>query len=360
MKHFLLSLLACFLFLSPAFAQVKYQSKKTENIPSQGTFIPSSIERLYGPVLVAGEVPAPGTEMGEDQLRVLKEKIKPLNVHQSFKKSSIPAPDPEILDTLPGNSFNGSAPNDNSFAINRMGQIISVVNTTIFAYDTDNDSLLYQVSLQKFASSLTTANKGKYDPRVIFDPEANRFIIVFLNGTVFADSKVIVAFSRSQNLLDGFNLYALEGNPLQNDTWSDYPQITIGKKELYITMNTFHNGSQNNSGYVESTIRQVDKQAGYNGAPLSEIYFHDIIINHKALFNFTGMTGGTGPYDGPMYFLSNRNLALQNDSIFIVSISGNLNEDKDPTLAVQDRVFRNPLWLTTRCTPAGKTYPGLQ
>ena len=332
MRHFVLLLIVLVLMPAEILAQVEYKLYKASHKPS-GTYVPSETEIQYSPMLINGEVPKPGIEKSSEELRQLKSQIRPLPSTRNGvqRKTSVTAPPPTVLDSLVGNSFNGSVPNDNSFAINRDGIIVSVKNTNILIYDSNTDQVLLETTLFQFARSLFI-NGSKYDPRVIYDPDADRFIIVFLNGTVFAQSKVVVAFANSSDPTTGFHLYALNGNPLNNDTWSDYPHIILGKKELFITMNTFYNGSTNNSGYVESTIRMIDKNAGYDSLPMAEAYFHDLKINGKEMFNFTGLAPGRDLYEGPAYFMSNRNLDLMNDSLFLVKISGNLNEATDPKL----------------------------
>ncbi len=335
MKHITLLFVVLILLPVKLLSQVDYQLYRGIN-KAQGSYVPSETEITYAPILVNGEVPKPGIAKNREELKKLKALIKPKtkSAKNGQREATANAPTPIVLDSLVGNSYNGSVPNDNSFAINRNGIIVSVKNTNILIYDANTDQVLLETTLFLFSRDLFI-NGSKYDPRVIYDPEADRFIIVFLNGTVFAQSKVVVAFAKASDPMQGFNLYALDGNPLNNDTWSDYPHITLGKEELFITMNTFYNGSTNNSGYVESTIRMVDKQAGYDSLPLAEAYFHDLSINGKNMFNFTGIAPGRELYEGPAYFMSDRNLDLSNDSLFLLKITGHLDDDIDPQLDVR-------------------------
>jgi hypothetical protein len=325
------------LILSPfaLLSQVEYEVYRSTHKPA-ASYTPSDIELKYSPILVNGEVPKPGIATNREKIRKLKEQIKPIPAKGSRKttKASNSAPSPIILDSLEGNSYNGSVPNDNSFSINRDGIIISVKNTNILIYDTKTDQVLLETTLILFSRDLAISG-SKYDPRVIYDPDADRFIIVFLNGTIFEQSKIVLAFAKSSDPMEGFYLYALDGNPLDNDTWSDYPHITLGKEELFITMNTFFNGSTNNSGYVESTIRMVDKWAGYDSLLLDEAYFFNLSISNKNMFNFTGLAPGRELYEGPAYFMSNRNLDLSNDSLFLARITGHLSDPVEPKLDIR-------------------------
>ena len=200
--------------------------------------------------------------------------------------------------------------------------MVRVRNSTIGVYDYSKDSLLFETTLFRFYRPTAILPGSKYDPRALYDPVADRFIVLYLSGNTWENSKIIAAFSKSNDLADGFNIYQIDGNPLNDSTWSDYPHISINRDDLFITMNTFYNGSSNNSGYVQSTIRQLDKQAGYDSLPMIEHYYSNLKMGNRNLFNFTGMDRGTDYPGAPAYILSNRNLDTLNDSIFVVKIDG--------------------------------------
>jgi hypothetical protein len=326
-------------------AQFTYQYHKTQNIKPVGHWVPDAVSMEYSPVLVPEEMPYPGAEIDRLESQSLKRggQLKPLVLAKKAQMGSAPAP--EILDTLSGNPFSGSVPNDDSFAVNRNGQAISVRNSTIGMYDVVNDSVLFNQTLFRFYRPSSLGLPGsKYDPRVIYDPEADRFIVLYLSGNTWQVSKIIAAFSKTSNPLDGFNIYQIDGHPLQDSTWSDYPHISQSKDDLFITMNTFTNGSTNNSGYVQSTIRQVSKQAGYDSLALTEHYYYNLKSGNRNLFNFTGMTSGGSLKDGPFYVLSNRNLDATNDSIFVVKIDGKAAAGT-PQLTMQPYLMENPYGL---------------
>lgn len=322
-----------FLLVIPGWlsGQLEYEQHSHQIAPAGG-YQPSSTSRQYSPVVIPAEMPAP---LDQGASREEQKGPAALQAQPAEAKAHLgSAPGLEILDTLQGNSFNGSVPNDDSYAINRDGQALVVRNTTIAAYEVEKDSLLFQESLFNFYRPLPRLPGSKYDPRAIYDPEADRFIVVYLSGNTFQTSKIIVGFSRTADPIDGFHMYQLDGNPLQDSTWSDYPHISLSKEDLFITVNTFYNGSVNNSGYVQSTIRQLDKSAGYDSLPIQEQYYSNLRYNNQPLFNFTGMTGGRRLYSAPMYFIGNQNLAAQNDSLYLVSIDDSTRGNPQMTLQV--------------------------
>lgn len=159
------------------------------------------------------------------------------------------------------NPFSGSTPMDNHIAISNNGIIVSVINTNILISDTLGNNLLYRVMNRTYFgdNSLTGII---YDPRVFYDPDNDRFILVVLHGSTSTTSKVLVCFSKSNRPdLDGWHFYKLSGNPFGNDLWFDYPNIGINKNELFITGNLF----TNDRNYSNIVIFQIDKQGGYAG-----------------------------------------------------------------------------------------------
>ena len=273
------------------------------------------------------EVPAPGSPSYRGQLRAMKEEmrkkypVKSANYpSSSFKTDTI---SPLILGkNFEGNIAQNSIPNDNDMAISDAGIIVSVINSRVLIYDTNNDTILKVKSLGSYATSLN-ATDSKFDPKMVYDPNADRFILVFLNGSTFQKSKVIVCYSQTNDPMGLWNAYALSGNPLGNDTWSDYPVIGISSSDLYIGINTFTNGSSNNSGFTETCLWQISNTDGYSGATLTTKYYHDIFLSNgiRSIFNICPVKGGSKPYGPDMFLLSNRATSYDNDSIFLLHIT---------------------------------------
>ena len=120
-------------------AQNTFQKKVIKNISPSGAFIPGVIEHKYAPSLLPEEMPHPDGELD-------RQKAQRMPLAQSFAKVSsdvqlsASTPRPEVLDSLGGNNYSGSVPNDDDFAIGKNGQILRVRNSTIGAYDYIKDS----------------------------------------------------------------------------------------------------------------------------------------------------------------------------------------------------------------------------
>lgn len=279
------------------------------------------------------EVPAPGGSSYRAQLRSMKQEMRKKYPVKSGS-NSLPAYKTDTIWPLElGRNFEGniaqsSIPNDNDMAISNAGIIVSAINSRVLIYDTNNDTILKVKSLGSFATSLN-ATDSKFDPKMVYDPVADRFIMIFLNGSTYQKSKIIICYSQTNDPMGDWNAYALSGNPLGNDTWSDYPVVGISNSDLFIGINTFTNGSSNNSGFTETCLWQVSNEDGYSGNTLTTKYYHDIFLANgiKPIFNICPIKGGVAPYGPDMFLLSNRATSFENDSIFLLHITNNVKSN---------------------------------
>lgn len=231
-------------------------------------------------------------------------------------------PAPNVNTTFVANGAGNSVPMDNSLAISDSGMILSVSNGSIQVYN-ELGALINTRSLSSFAAdlNLTGTNNRKFDPKVIYDPLADRFILVMLNGTNSTYSKIIVGFSETNRPDSTWNLYTLSGNPLNDTTWFDYPAISITKDEVFITGNQLYNNMSWLLGFKQSVIWQVGKAEGYAGAPINSLLWSGIQYNNHSIRNLHAVTAGSAIQGPKTYFLSNRNISPLNDTVFVLNIN---------------------------------------
>lgn len=255
--------------------------------------------------------------------RSIKQQLDGLSVpvlpHQNAlqnQKTTLVNP-PQISTNFAAYPSNG-IPNDNNIAVSDSGIIIAAQNTALRIFNQAGTYFGVQ-SLNSIGGY--TSFSSSYDPKVLYDPAANRFILVFLTGYTWQNTKINVCFSKTSNPTNGWWVYKLDGNPLNDSTWSDFPSIAMSDTELFVTVNTFYNGSVNNSGYKQSTIWQINKIKGYTGAPFGTgdtKYYYNIKYAGNPLFNLTPIKGGMTTYGDSMYFLSNKAHTANNDTLFFL------------------------------------------
>lgn len=241
---------------------------------------------------------------------------KPAAHAQKLAKTEVPVP--SVLRGFNGNITQGT-PNDNDLAISNGGYIISVVNANLNIFNDTGKSVLGR-SLSSFASSLGSLNRT-YDPRVIYDPKEDRFVLVFLQGSTSADTRIIVAFSQTNDPTQKWNFYTIPGNVTGDSTWSDYPVLSLSDDELFITVNRVKDNTPWQKGFVTSYIWQCDKKAGYTAQPINQKLYNNITYNGKSVWNICPVKGGSTLYGPNMFFLSQRPSDLLNDTVFLHEIT---------------------------------------
>jgi hypothetical protein len=275
----------------------------------------SAIDRDLAPTLHIQEMPGPDR---------VKKTLAPPEAGATGRVQKIdPTLQPLRLGSSSfGNGFNNFVPNDNDLAISDSGYIISVINCQVLMRNIKTN-LNTVKSLAGFTMPVNNDHK-EFDPKVIYDPENDRFILVCLSGSRDSTSKAIIAFSQSSDPTGAWNMYLLPGNPKNNNLWSDYPMIAGTKKELFFTVNLLYEDSTWQAGFVETLIWQMSKDSGYAGKNLATYLHSNIKHNNRPLRNICPVKGGSRSYGPEMYFLSNRNFSAQNDTVFLITLSDTL------------------------------------
>jgi hypothetical protein len=309
-----IAIIASILSLS-SFAQVSVVRNQTAPLSKVLDF-KSLIQDDWDPTItVIKEMPKPASDFGNKKafLEQKRSTAIPSKASQRSQK-----PDGPLMGTNFTANTSQGVPNDNDIAISDAGKIISVVNTNLRVYS-DTGTMQLALSLAQFANSLGSFQVIS-DPRVSYDPVADRFILMFFSGVTSATTEIIVAFSQTNNPEGAWNFYALSGNYLNDSTWSDYPIISITDKDLFITFNHLKDGEGWQTGFRYSVIWQIDKQDGYDGDTLSFNFWHDIKYQGVPIWNVCPVQSDY-PSGNVSYFLSVRPSAFDNDTVFLHKIS---------------------------------------
>ncbi|MFT7591312.1 MAG: hypothetical protein ACI9UJ_001235, partial [bacterium] len=239
------------------------------------------------------------------------------NKYQETSDSIIPNVNASFvgLTAVPG------IPNDNNMAISNDGKIISVVNSSLSILE-ENGAYVRYYSLERIVDGQLPNLNRTYDPKVAYDPIADRFILVFLQGSTSADTRIIVGFTVTNDPEGDWNFYAVDGNPFTGTTWSDYPIIGLSKDDLFVTVNVLRDGESWQEGFTQSVIWQIDKASGYAGNDtIYEDLWYDLKYNDKPLWSICAVQGGSEFTSPNMHFLSVRPGDQANDSVFLHEIT---------------------------------------
>jgi len=227
---------------------------------------------------------------------------------------------PTIERSLKGNNGTGGRPLDNAFAVNNEGQLVMLVNSSI-EIKTNAGVLQLGTTLEDFAERLGSS-AFMFDPKINFDPIANRYIMTWLGGNNPSSSIIVFAFSETNDAMGDWNVYGFTGNPNNNGTWSDYPMITYTDEECFLTLNSILDGVPWQDGFTKTIIYQFNKAQGFAGQELDITLWQDVSFDGKFVRNVCPVKPATEVAGDEVFFLSNRNFDITNDSIFLINVSG--------------------------------------
>ena len=227
-------------------------------------------------------------------------KINSYNENEELQKSAMTV-NPTIGTNFEANWSLFGTPPDNSMAISNGGYIVSANNDGIEYYNASGSFLYFDFWSDFFNDNTLTATL--YDPKVIYDSGSDRFVMVVLHGSTASTSKVIVCFSKTNNPQNGWWVYKLTGNPLNNNCWFDYPALGVSNNEIYVTGNLF----VTNGSFNQAVVYQIPKAAGYAGNNINWQYWSNLSSTPYDAFTLVPASyGHQGNYGSGIYLVSNK------------------------------------------------------
>ncbi len=215
----------------------------------------------------------------------------------AYKKASAP----NVLNSFKANVFNGYTPPDNAMAVSNSGYIVSSINSNVYYYNADGSILGFTTFLKLSRDYFDNLSEDLFDPRVLYDQENNRFIMVILNGHTAEDTEVLIMFSKSENPMDGWYGYSIPGDLDGADEWLDYPNISVNKNSLFISGNMFNS----NDRFSQTVIINVDKNKGFKGQTITYSHWSGIQTSKGDAFTIVPVEkGNRGNYSESAYFVS--------------------------------------------------------
>jgi hypothetical protein len=132
------------------------------------------------------------------------------------------------------------------------------LNNGVKVQDLNTGAAQLTTTLAGFFSSLSPV--FPFDPKTLYDPFNNRWIITCPDATNPAQSRLLLAVSQTDNPLGAWYFYSIDVDPA-NSTWFDFPSIGFNSNWIVISGNMF-----NNSGtFTNTAVFTINKQTAYSG-----------------------------------------------------------------------------------------------
>jgi len=318
-KAAFLSALFCFQF-GNGFSQQTGSRPTRFAFPLSATTVVSQIREDFHPSLQLLEAPAPDGGSEKAVIQALKDSL-------AARYGSSQAPStllggagiPWMSDNFRSNNTIDGVPNDNDIAVSDSGIVLSVINSNIWMHDESGTAIVSNLSLDAWSAPLGLTG-DKFDPRALYDPTHDRFIVTCLNGFTDSTSWVIVGFSQTSDPTGAWNLYALPGDPRGDSLWTDYPIMALNKGELFLTANLLYNNQPWQTGFQRSLCWQIGLDSAYTGGTLQAQLWDSVYFQGRPIRNLCPVQGGSLPAGPDIFLLSNRNLSTGNDTIWLMHI----------------------------------------
>jgi hypothetical protein len=172
---------------------------------------------------------------------------------------------PQVASPNPNSDFQGlgdantSIPPDTHGAVGP-NHIMTALNTQV-RIQSKTGTTISTVTLNSFFASVG-GGSGTFDPRVLYDPNQNRWICVAVDDAVAASSKVLIAVSQTNDPTGTWNFYGYDHDSTDTE-WADYPMVGFNKNWIAVSINDFTVAANAFSG---ANCYIFDKSTLYAGA----------------------------------------------------------------------------------------------
>jgi hypothetical protein len=170
---------------------------------------------------------------------------------------------------FPGGGDNGTViPPDTQGTVGP-NHLMVVLNSNV-TIETRTGAVLSSVPIASFWSSLGGINDA-YDSRVLFDRDANRWIISSGSNAVSPTAYILIGVSQTNDPTLAWNLYKVPVDA-SGASWADYPTLGFNGDWIVVQTNVF---TVSESAFVASNIYAFDKADLYAGGAGQYTVFHD-------------------------------------------------------------------------------------
>jgi len=243
-----------------------------------------------------GRLPAPVPEEVMEKLREQAKNLPPNDKVQTRTLATKAISIGTSFDSLDYNDCcggGGNVPPDPELAVGP-NHIIAVVNVAFEIYDKSGTLLSGPTTFSSFFSGTTgCSNTGVFDPNVLYDESADRFILgIDGNGTDYC-----IAATTGSDPTGSWNRFAFPTDV--NGDFFDFPHAGVGLDAIYMGSNQF--GAVQ---FSEGRVFAIEKNALYTGGTPQVVTNSTGSLSTPQPMNLHGFNQGTWPASGPHYVMT--------------------------------------------------------
>lgn len=222
---------------------------------------------------------------------------------------SVPGPAPEADPPTLATSFQALGDNNTVIPPDTHGAVgLSHVMTTLNSevrVQTRTGGVLTTTSLASFWSSLSGVS-GTFDPKVLYDPYASRWMFTAMSNSASAASSVLIGASTTSDPTGSWSLYRFDADGADS-LWADYPSMGFNKDWIVVSVNmftnsvpytftsakvfTFNKATLYAGGAATATIFSL---TGTGGTQVPAITYSTTLSTMHLLQNYNGDSSGSG------------------------------------------------------------------
>lgn len=198
-------------------------------------------------------------------------------------------------------NIGAGSPPDNTLAVSENGFIVAADNNQIGFYD-ESGNTLDEFSYPDFLSEFDAGiGANTSDPKVVYDPEDDRFIFFIQSGSQSNVSFIILGFSSSDDPRDDWHFHSFTDHR-DGERWFDYPSLAVNNTEVFVSGNLF----DDEGDFQGNCIYQFGKDDGYAGSEVTVGLFWQDITPDWHIFPIGGLyavPSATSTHYGPGIYL---------------------------------------------------------
>jgi len=148
--------------------------------------------------------------------------------------------------------------------------VMTMLNSQVRIQDKDGADAAKIVSLETFWTANTGLDGWPFDPKLLYDQMANRWLATCDADPFLPSAAVWFAISATDDAAGQWTFYRLVGDP-SGQTWPDFPGFGFNKKWVAITNNMW----EVNEPYHYKGVKMwaIDRESALKGGPLTVTIF---------------------------------------------------------------------------------------